>query len=131
MNTMTAQEKLDAAQHYITRILRQAEVRINEYSEQMQNDYREFFRWHAADMYEAQEIREYFSKMPKVEEFEGISAFANAIESSIKNIEYELIGSPVFGTYTNEMMNVEYRIILNSKRQIRVILLELQAIIEC
>lgn len=130
MKPMTAEDKLKDAGRMIQHIVESAENDIAEYMKTAQEDFCNFFHWHAAGMYQAQKTRAYFSAMPQVTKYDDITALIAAMKKRIKNIENELINSSAFGTCCNEVVNLEHRLDLDSKRVIREKLLNILWVLE-
>lgn len=130
MTPMTTEDKLKEVGRTVQHIIERAENNIAEYMEAAREDFCDFFHWHAAGMYQAQKIRAYFTAMPQVKEYDNINALIEAMNKRIKNIENELINSSAFGTCCNEVVNLEHRLDLDSKRVIREKLLNILWVLE-
>lgn len=130
MKAITTEDRLNEAGRMIQHIVERAENNIKEYMEAAQEDFCNFFHWHAAGMYQAQKTRAYFSAMPQVTKYDDIKVLIKAMNKRIKNIENELINSSAFGTCCNEVVNLEHRLDLDSKRVIREKLLNILWVLE-
>lgn len=65
---MTNEEKIQEIDRQIKRVINRQEERIADYNRQIAEDYRNFFHWHAGDMYKAQMIHEYFINIVELPE---------------------------------------------------------------
>ena len=79
-------------------------------------------------MYEAQMIREYFINIVELPELGDAARIAKYLDRMIRNIETELINRSSFGSCTDEIVNLEHRLKLESQRVIREKLLSLHTI---
>lgn len=125
---ITDEEKIQEIDRQIKRVINHEEERIADYNRQMAEDYRNFFHWHAGDMYEAQTIREYFVNIVELPELEDAERVARYLDRMIRTIETELINRSSFGSCTDEIVNVEHRLKLEAQRAIREKLLSLHTI---
>lgn len=125
---MTDEEKIQEIDRQIKRVINRQEERIADYNRQIAEDYRTFFHWHAGDMYEAQIIREYFINIVELPELGDAARIAKYLDRMIRNIETELINRSSFGSCTDEIVNLEHRLKLESQRVIREKLLSLHTI---
>lgn len=122
---ITDEEKIREIDRQIKRVISHQEERIADYNCQIAEDYRNFFHWHAGDMYEAQMIREYFINIVELPELGDVARIAKYLDRMIRTIETELINRSSFGSCTDEIVNLEHRLKLESQRAIREKLLSL------
>lgn len=116
---MTKEQKLQEIDRFIKRVIKTQEEHIAKYSEQAAENYMNFFHWNAGNMYEAHMILEYFNGIKEMAQCENIETITKALERMIRNIERDLIDRSAFGSCTNEIINLEHRLKLESKREIR------------
>lgn len=122
---MTKEQKLQQIERTINHVISTQSERIAQYSEQAAENYINFFHWNAGNMYEAHMIRDYFNNIKDIAKCEDIDAIAKGLDRMIRNIEHDLINRSAFGSCTNEIVNVEHRLELDGKREIREKLLNL------
>lgn len=125
---MTNEEKIQEIDRQIARVIDLQEKRIADYNSQIAEDYRNFFHWHAGDMYKAQMIRECFENVKGMTAGVGVDEVAKRLDRMIRYIETELINRSSFGSCTDEIVNLEHRLKLESQRAIREKLLSLHTI---
>ena len=130
MKTITNEDKLAEVGRMIQRNIENAKRHLAEGMQEATEDFCYFFHWHAADTYAAQKRLQYFTEMLALASCTDITAVTEAIKNRIKNIENELINCSAFGTCTNEVVNLEHRIDLDSKRTIREHLLNMLWVLE-
>lgn len=116
---MTDEEKIQEIDRQIARVIDLQEKRIADYNCQIAEDYRNFFHWHAGDMYKAQMIRECFENVKEMVIGATIEEIIKRLDRTIRLIEDELIGRTCFGSCTDEIVNLEHRLKLDGKREIR------------
>lgn len=116
---MTDEEKVQEIDRQIKRVIDLQEKRIADYNRQIAEDYRNFFHWHAGDMYKAQMIRECFENVKEMVIGATIEEITKRLDRTIRLIEDELIGRTCFGSCTDEIVNLEHRLKLDGKREIR------------
>lgn len=122
---MTRTDKIQEINRQIARFTKNAESDIEKYNKEAAEDYEYYFRWHAAEMYEAQMIRRYFGNLVGLTASNDIADITKSLGRLIGNIEHELINTSSFGTCTNEVVNLQHRLNLEGKRAIREKLLSL------
>lgn len=125
---ITDEEKIREIDRQIERVISRQEERIADYNRQIAEDYCNFFHWHAGDMYEAQMIREYFGNIKGMTAGGEVEEVAKRLDRMIRTIEAELINRSSFGSCTDEIVNLEHRLKLESQRAIREKLLNLHTI---
>ena len=122
---MTNEQKIQEIGRQIERVIKRQEERIAGYNQEIAENYRNFFHWHAGEMYEAQMIREYFVNIVELPELGDAERVAKYLDRMIQNIESELINRSSFRSCTNEIVNLEHRLQLEGQREIRGSLLNL------
>lgn len=127
---MTAEERMNEVGRMTQHVIDTANKHLADGLQEAKKDFCNFFHWYAADTYQAQKEIEYFTKMPKIACYDDISALIDAIKNRITNIEAELITSSAFGSCTNEVVNLEHRLKLDSLRIIREKLLDMLWVLE-
>lgn len=119
MEAITNKDKLMEVERTRQRIIKQAKERMAEFMKEAQDDFCNFFHWHAGDMYELKTKHDYFSNMPEITADADIDVIKKMFQMRIKNIEHELISRSAFGSCTNEIINLEHRLKLDAQRAIR------------
>ena len=130
MGTIDTTIRLQEAEKMRKRYIERAEEKISEYMKNAQKDFCSFFHWNAKDMYYSTMIREYFTDMPKITELDDVELLKKSIRNRIERIESELLNTSSFGSCTDEIVNLEHRLKLESKRIIRNRLLDITYIFE-
>lgn len=126
---MTNEEKIQEIDRQIKRVINRQEERIADYNRQIAEDYRNFFHWHAGDMYKVQMIHEYFINIVELPELGEVERVAKYLDRMIRTIETELISRSCFGSCTDEIVNLEHRLKLEGQREIREQLIKLLYIV--
>lgn len=116
---MTDEQKKQEIDRQIASVIRHAEERIAKYAAQAAENYRNFFHWNAGNMYEAYMELEFFADIRGITKAGDMDEVTRRLERHISNIERELIDSSAFGSCTNEVINLEHRLELDGKREIR------------
>lgn len=119
MRTFDTTIRLQEAEKMRKRYIERAEEKIGEYMKHAQKDFCSFFHWNAKDMYYSHKIREYFTEMPKITEMDDIELLKKSLRNRIERIENDLLNKSSFGSCTDEIINLEHRLDLESKRIIR------------
>lgn len=127
---MTIEDRLMEVERMRNRNAKNAEDKMEEYLAKAKKDFCSFFHWNADDAYIAQMVYDYFSNMAPINTHNDIEALKKNIDYRIKSIENDLINTSAFGSCTNEIVNLEHRLKLSAKRNIREKLLEMQWILE-
>lgn len=116
---MTDEQKKQEIDRQIASVIRHAEERIAKYSAQAAENYRNFFHWNAGNMYEAHMELDFFSDIQGITKTGDMDEVTRRLERHILNIERDLIDTSSFGSCTNEIINLEHRLELEGKREIR------------
>lgn len=116
---MTDKEKIQEIDRRIARIIRYAEERIAKYSAQMAESYMNFFHWNAGNMYEAHMELEFFNEIKGITNTGDMEEVTRRLERHIHKIEREILDASPFGSCTCEIVNVEHRLQIDVKREIR------------
>lgn len=116
---MTENEKRQMIDGQIAQVISCAEERIAKYSAEAAEDYIRFFHWNAGNMYQAHMERNFFRGIRGITKAGDMAEIARRFERHIEDIEHDLIETSPFGTYTNEVVNLEHRLELDGKRKIR------------
>lgn len=116
---MTNEEKIQEIDRQIKRVINLQEQRIASYNRQIADDYCNFFHWHAGEMYKAQMLRACFENIKEMVIGATIEEISKHLNRTIRHIEEELIERTCFGSCTDEIVNLEHRLKLDGKREIR------------
>lgn len=116
---MTNEEKIQEIDRQIKRVINLQEQRIASYNRQIADDYCNFFHWHAGEMYKAQMLRACFENIKEMVIGATIEEISKHLNRTIRLIEEELIERTCFGSCTDEIVNLEHRLKLDGKREIR------------
>lgn len=116
---ITSTDKLMEVERTRQLIVKQAEERMAEFMKEAQEDFCNFFHWNAKDMYKLKMKHDYFSDMTPITEDADIEIVKKQLQMRIKKIESELINRSAFGSCTDEIINLEHRIKLDTQRAIR------------
>lgn len=119
MGTIDTTIRLQEAEKTRKGCIERAEEKISEYMKNAQKDFCSFFHWYAKDMYYSSKIRDYFTEMPTITEYDDVELLKKSLRNRIERIESELLNASSFGSCTDEIINLEHRLELESKRIIR------------
>lgn len=116
---MTDKEKIQEIDRQITSILRHADERIQKYALQAAEDFMNFFHWNAGNLYKSEMEYKYFKEIKSLTKTGDLEEVNRKLRGLISNIEYEILNASPFGSCTNEIINVEHRLQIDGKREIR------------
>lgn len=122
---MTKEEKISELRQEVAAMISRNEGRIEKMTLKMNEDYINFFHWSAGDMYEAIMMRKHLENARWLIFNESYEKICEGLRRMVSNLEQELISASPFGSCTNEIVNLEHRLELDAKREIRQQLLQL------
>lgn len=116
---MTDKEKIQEIDRQIAAILRHADERIQKYTLQSAEDFMNFFHWSAGNMYKTQMEYQYFRDIKTLAKVGDLDEITKMLQGLITKIEREILNASPFGSCTDEIVNVEHRLQIDGKREIR------------
>ena len=128
---MIDKEKIQEIDRCIATILRRADERIQKYALQAAEDFMNFFHWNAGNLYKSEMEYKYFKDIKALARVGDLETITRQLKGLISNIEYDILNTSPFGSCTGEIVNVEHRLQIDGKREIRSELRKLLAIAQC
>ena len=116
---MTDKEIIQEIDRHIATLLRRADARIQKYALQAAEDFMNFFHWNAGNLYKSEMEYKYFKEIKSLTKSGDLEEITRKLRGLISSIEYDILNASPFGSCTDEIVNVEHRLQIDGKREIR------------
>lgn len=90
---------------------------IESWKEDMVNDYAEFFRWHADDLYEAMAAKTILEPVYETARGLGLAALEESLRHNIEHLTDDLVYGDLERQSTGKMSNMAYGLELKAKQK--------------
>ncbi len=97
--------------------LNQLTGNIENWKEDMANDYAEFFRWHSDDLYEAMEMKAILEPVYNAAKELGLAELEEALRHGIEHMTDDIIYGDLERQGTGKMSNMAYGLKLKAKQK--------------
>lgn len=108
---------MNTAMSRMRRKLNQLTGDIENWKEEMANDYAEFFRWHADDLYEAMAEKAILEPVYNAAEELGLAELEEALRHGIEHMTDDLVYGDLERQSTGKMSNMAYGLELKAKQK--------------
>lgn len=90
---------------------------IESWKEDMVNDYADFFRWHADDLYEAMAAKTILEPVYETAKELGLAALEESLRHNIEHLTDDLVYGDLERQSTGKMSNMAYGLELKAKQK--------------
>ena len=108
---------LNAAMNRMRKKLNHLTGDIESWKEDMVNDYAEFFRWHADDLYEAMAAKAILEPVYDTAKGLGLAALEESLRHNIEHLTDDLVYGDLERQSTGKMSNMAYGLELKAKQK--------------
>lgn len=108
---------LNAAMNRMRKKLNHLTGDIESWKEDMANDYADFFRWHADDLYEAMAAKAILEPVYETAKELGLAALEESLRHNIEHLTDDLVYGDLERQSTGKMSNMAYGLELKAKQK--------------
>ena len=108
---------LNAAMNRMRKKLNHLTGDIENWKEDMVNDYADFFRWHADDLYEAMAAKAILEPVYETAKELGLAALEESLRHNIEHLTDDLVYGDLERQSTGKMSNMAYGLELKAKQK--------------
>lgn len=95
---------------------------IESWKEDMQRDYKEFFLWHADDMYKTELAKDMLEPVVRVADKDNLEVLSEFLRHHVEHLSDDLLNGQLGRTANIEMFNVAHTMDLKAKQHVRQVL---------